>query len=75
MIENIQKYTQGRINTWYQNAKIDYGVDGWGKVKIDNEVAQIKFTEDGVTKVFEEPTMFLKDERIDYLFNIWSESY
>lgn len=74
-LEKIQLYTQERINNWYKNAKIDYGVVGWGEVSIDKDIARIKFSENNKIKVFEEKTLYLKEESIDYLFNIWSESY
>jgi len=72
-IEKIQLYTQKRLNKWYENAKLDFGINGRADVAIDNVEARIVYMENGVAKMFTEKTMFILDEPIDYLFNIWSE--
>ena len=72
-ISKVVDYTQNRVNTWYENAKIDYDVDGNAYViETSNEVS-IAYTEDDVTKTFSMSKEELLEENVDYLFNVWSE--
>lgn len=73
-LQNIALHTQKRLNNWYKDVKQDYNIDGQAEVSINNQVARIKYTENNRTKIFEEKTMYLENESIDYLFNIWSEA-
>lgn len=72
-INESVEYTQNRINTWYENAKIDYDVIGHGTVIASTEDVTIIYTEDGITNSFSMTNESINEEAVDYLFNVWSE--
>lgn len=72
-ISQVVDYTQNRVNTWYENAKIDYNVDGNAYVIETAKEVSIAYTEDDVTKTFSMSKEELLEENVDYLFNVWSE--
>lgn len=73
-LQKIALYTQKRLNNWYEDVKQDYDIDGHAEVSISTTSMRIKYTENNLTKVFEEKIMYIENESIDYLFNIWSEA-
>ena len=70
---NIKKYLEQKINGWYRNAKLDYGVSGHfvdARV-VDNELL-IKWVEDGET--YEKAILYFQDYANEELYNIWMEA-
>lgn len=72
-INEIISYTQNRVNTWYENAKIDYNIDGNAYVVANETEVSIVFTEDDVTDTFSLSLESVQEEAVDYLFNVWAE--
>ncbi|MDY0144327.1 MAG: hypothetical protein RBR97_20790 [Bacteroidales bacterium] len=74
-IQNINRviaYTNVCLKRWYQNARRDYGVNGFGECFWDGKNIVIVSTENGVTRKFSSP--FYSHERMEYYFNVWMES-
>ena len=77
--ERLINYTQNRLNGWYENAKEDYGIDGWAKIEYLphlNKVV-IKGVEEGKKTYFE---MNFYDEYLDsqelrWAYDYWSDCY
>lgn len=72
-IKSVVEYTQSRVNTWYENAKIDYNVDGNAYVVESDKEVSVVFTENDVTDTYSVDKVTLAEEGVDYLFNTWSE--
>lgn len=72
-MENIREYLKERINNWYKNSEIDYGVSG--------KFIDVVTAENYLFIIFEEEGQKLKCEICWYqeynneqLYNIWMES-
>lgn len=72
-IKSVVEYTQSRVNAWYENAKIDYNVDGNAYVVESDKEVSVVFTENDVTDTYSVDKVTLAEEGVDYLFNTWSE--
>lgn len=72
-ISEVVKYTQDRVNTWYENAKIDYNVYGNAYIVESDKEVSVVFTENDVTDTYSVDKVTLAEEGVDYLFNTWSE--
>lgn len=71
--QRVIQYTQERLDKWYENAKIDYNINGSATVFQVGDLFEIVYNEDGVRKHFTMSVESVIDEPIDYLFNVWSE--
>lgn len=69
----IVNYTQEKVNGWYENAKIDYGVVGSATVAVFEDEVSITRVEDGEVSSFSISIPELLDEHVDYLYNVWCE--
>ena len=71
----IINYTNERLQNWYYNAKKDYGVIGSGSVRFTDDSVIVDYIENGEKKEWSMAFYpeYLKDEKIDYVFNCWSE--
>lgn len=69
----VLNYTQARLNNWYENAKLDFDVEGSAEVSFnsENEAIVITYTENGVTGQFE--LQYWQGQAIDWVFGVWSE--
>ncbi|GEM_PF-1465203 len=69
----VLNYTQVRLNNWYENAKLDFDVEGVAEVSFnsENEAIVITYTENGITGQFE--LKYWQDQAIDWVFGVWSE--
>jgi len=69
------EYTNNRIANWYYNAKKDYGVVGHGEVKFTDDSVIVEYVENGEAKTWSMAFYpeYLKTEKIDWVFNCWSE--
>lgn len=70
---NIKKYLGQKIDGWYRNVNLDYGVSGHfvdARV-VDNELL-IKWVEDGET--YEKAIVYFQDYANEELYNIWMEA-
>lgn len=69
----VEGYLTDKIdNSWYRNAKIDFGVNGKvEKVNYNNEVVTVYFKEDG--KRFVWSFGHYSDYTPEQLYNIWQE--
>lgn len=70
-IQQVIDYTNFKLQDWYKNVKIDYGVDGKGRCTYENNNVVINYTEDGVEKQWQYG--FYSDERKEFYFNVWME--
>lgn len=75
-IKKILYYTQKKLDNWYVDVKLDYGIIGEAKVTYDNSTDNfiVNYTEDGATVIWESGCWAL-DESIDYVFTIWMSTY
>jgi hypothetical protein len=76
-IENVVEYTNVKIQNWYKEVKITYGVIGSGVCKY-NELTNtmtVEYVEDGKCKIWEMPFYpeYTKEQSIDWVFNCWGE--
>jgi hypothetical protein len=71
----VTDYTNNKIANWYLNAKKEYGVIGSGKVRFTSDSVIVDYTENGEDKSWSMAFYpeYLKDHKIDYIFNCWSE--
>lgn len=69
----VEGYLTDKIdNSWYRNAKIDFGVNGKvEKVNYNDEVVTVSFKEDG--KRFVWTFVHNSDYSPEQLYNIWQE--
>jgi len=76
-INMLIAHTNMRLVGWYENAKLDYNVDGVGstKVDLDNNEIIIDYTENGVEKTWSVAfyVEYLESESINYFYNVWME--
>ena len=74
-IQTIVEYTNSRLQNWYKNAKLDYGVEGSALAVYSPEHESIIITaiEDGQPLEVCKVSYVLQESR-DYAFNVWSES-
>lgn len=65
--------TNAKLIGWYRNAKLDYGVIGSAKARIDGNMFVIDYTENGVEKTWS--MQFWAEERydFDYFYDVWME--
>ena len=68
-------YTNNKLNNWYTNAKLDYGVIGSATCKIVGNEFIVNYTEDGVSKKWSMAFYpeYVLDNGMDYFFNVWAE--
>ena len=59
-----------RLGVWYTNAKLDFGVIGSAKARIENEKVIIDYTENGEN--FTWSMSYKYNENVDF-FNVWAE--
>jgi hypothetical protein len=69
----VLNYTQARLNNWYENAKLDFDVEGSAVVSYNSQstAIEITYTENDITGKFE--LMYWQDQAIDWVFGVWSE--
>ena len=74
-MKNLIEYTNNRIANWYYNAKLDYGVIGSGKVRFTEDTVIVDYIENGESKTWSMAfhPEYLKEQKIDYVFNCWME--
>ena len=74
-MKTITDYTNNKIANWYLNAKKEYGVIGSGQVRFTSDSVIVDYTENGEDKSWSMAFYpeYLKDHKIDYIFNCWSE--
>lgn len=69
-------HTQKKLDSWYINAKKDFGVIGSAQVFIyeDKNNVTIKYKEDGIEKIWSMPFYpeYLENG-MDWIFNCWAE--
>lgn len=73
--EAILDHFNARIERWYENAKADYGVVGHGEARFNGDWFEVAYEENGkrfLAKMFIYDE-YLIDNKIDWLFNVWSE--
>lgn len=71
-MERVIKYTNAKLESWYVNAKKDFGVIGSGicSIKSNGELV-IDYIENGIKKSFS--LMYWEDQEVSWAFNVWSE--
>ena len=74
-MKHLIDYTNERLQNWYYNVKKDYGVIGSGSVRFTDDSAIVDYIEDGIKKEWSIAFYpeYLKDHKMDYIFNCWSE--
>ena len=88
-MEKLIAFTNAKILNWYTNAKNDYGVIGSGLVRFTNDsvivelkcveyltdIQKIKHRENGEKKEWSMAFYheYFKEQKIDWVFNCWSE--
>ena len=76
-IENLIEYTNAEIARWYENVKQEYNITGFGLCRYDSTQNSIivDYTEDGVSNTWEMAfyTEYLKEQKISWVFNCWTE--
>jgi hypothetical protein len=73
--EMVINYTNSRLKNWYDTVKREYNVIGEGTTSIvDNEIF-IKYTEDGVERVWKMAFYkeYVQDNGLSYFFDVWGE--
>lgn len=78
MKNNILEYTQIKLNKWYADIKKDYWIIGEAKIELITENSKIqnyKITsiEEWEKKVNDYIIYLEENEKVDYIFNMWSE--
>ena len=68
-------HTNTKLAGWYNNAKLDYNVDGFGKTTIEGNTITINYTEDGIEREWSMPFYFeyMNQDGLDYFYNVWME--
>ena len=66
-------YTNAKLNDWYKNVELDYGVIGSAKCTYNKSTNQIEIlaNENGEELVFKMD--FYENENLDFYFNSWME--
>ena len=74
-MKTLIDYTNNRIAQWYYNAKKDFGVVGSGKVRFTEDSVIVDYIENGEEKTWSMAfySEYLKNQKIDWVFNCWSE--
>jgi hypothetical protein len=74
-MKTLIEYTNNRIANWYYNAKKDYGVIGHGKVRFTEDSVIVDYVENGKEKTWSMAFYpeYLKEQKIDWVFNCWME--
>ena len=74
-MEKLIAFTNAKILNWYTNAKNDYGVIGSGLVRFTNDSVIVDYIENGEKKEWSMAFYheYLKEQKIDWVFNCWSE--
>jgi hypothetical protein len=69
----VIEYTNKRLETWYVNAKEEYGINGFGVCKYDESSNSIviEYCENG--RASECSIQDWHDESIEYSFDVWME--
>lgn len=68
-------YTNSKLNNWYNNAKLDYGVIGSATCKISGNKFIVNFIEDGEAKEWSMAFYpeYVEENGMDYFYNVWME--
>ena len=72
-INRLIQYFKANMARWYENARLDYGIDGHfdGLEMVDDKTLKVHFTEQGENLV---TTLIWPSEYTDeQLWNIWQE--
>lgn len=72
-INRLNQYFKSCMDRWYENARLDYGIDGHfdGLEMVDHKTLKVHFTEQGENIV---TTLIWPSEYTDeQLWNIWME--
>lgn len=69
--EQVIEHTNARLVTWYENAKIDYNVDGFGEARLIGDEIVVAYKENG--RVGKYSVGYWQEENISYVFDVWSE--
>lgn len=69
-VNRVLKYTNERLSNWYENAKIDYNVNGSAKATFENDKIVIKAIEEEKEMHFE--MNIYGDEEVGYFFDVWA---
>ena len=71
----IEQHTNKKISNFYENVKREYGVIGSGSVRFERDQVIIDYVEDGEAKTWSMAFYpeYLKEQKIDWVFNCWSE--
>jgi hypothetical protein len=72
-VNQILSYTNKKLENWYKNAKIDFGVNGDAIAEYDSKTDSIviTYTEDGKKKTFSVSNF--ESEKISFVFDVWAE--
>ena len=64
-------HTNARLENWYANVKLEYGVNGSGVATFNKETEEIeiRYEEDGIKCLFSHP--YHPDYKISTIFDIW----
>jgi hypothetical protein len=73
--KTLTDYTNAKISNWYANAKREYNVIGSGQVRFTNDSVIVDYIENGEKKEWSMAFYpeYLKEQKIDWVFNCWSE--
>ena len=73
--EAMVTYTNNRIANWYKNAKLDYGVEGSGKCRVEGNNFIVEFVENGISDVWQMAFYpeYIEENTKDYFYNCWCE--
>ena len=72
--QRLITYTNNRLDKWYYNAKIDYGIEGSGKATIEDGFFKISYTENGEQKKWQMAYHEQDLHEIGYYFEVWAEN-
>lgn len=71
-LERIDKYLENRINNWYHNSLIDYGINGkFVRAEAKGDSLRIIWEEEG--KRYAMPVSWWPEYTAEQVYNIWME--
>jgi hypothetical protein len=72
---NLINYTNNKLNNFYKNANLDYGVNGNANTLVEGNKITIHFNENGVSKSWSMAFYpdYVAENGLDYFFNVWME--
>lgn len=75
MTTQVENFTKNKLNNWYKNAKLDFGIIGSATCKIEGNKIIINYIENGISKNWEMAFYpeYVLDNGLSYFFNVWME--